>query len=72
MTAIMEENKQLTTISQEVANVTKGIATIKTEITDAIRDNDNSLKNCIAAGETLLAKAGTGMTDELDEGESHR
>ena len=62
----MEENKQLTTISQEVANVTKGIATIKTEITDAIRDNDNSLKNCIAAGETLLAKVGTGMTDELD------
>lgn len=60
----MAEN-QLQTIVQQSAEVTKNVASIKTDITNAIQENNNSLQNCIKAGEGLLAQTGQ-MTDELD------
>ena len=60
----MAEN-QLQIIVQQSAEVTKNVASIKTDITNAIRENNTSLQNCIKAGEALLAQSGE-MTDELD------
>ena len=60
----MAEN-QLQVIIQQSAEVTKNVASIKTDITNAIQENNNSLQNCIKAGENLLAQSGE-MTDELD------
>lgn len=60
----MTEN-QLQVIIQQSAEVTKNVASIKTDITNAIQENNTSLQNCIKAGENLLAQSGE-MTDELD------
>lgn len=60
----MAEN-QLQVIIQQSAEVTKNVASIKTDITNAIQENNTSLQNCIKAGENLLAQSGE-MTDELD------
>lgn len=60
----MAEN-QLQIIVQQSAEVTKNVASIKTDITNAIKDNNTSLQNCIKAGEALLAHSGE-MSDELD------
>lgn len=60
----MAEN-QIQVITQQAAEVTKNVSTIRGDIVNAIKDNNNSLQNCIAAGENLLAKSET-MTDELD------
>ena len=60
----MAEN-QLQTIVKQSAEVTKNVASIKTDITNAIQENNTSLQNCIKAGEGLLAQSGE-MTDELD------
>lgn len=60
----MAEN-QLQIIVQQSAEVTKNVASIKTDITNAIKDNNTSLQNCIKAGEALLAQSGE-MSDELD------
>ena len=60
----MAEN-QLQIIVQQSAEVTKNVASIKTDITNAIRENNTSLQNCIKAGEALLAQSDE-MTDELD------
>lgn len=60
----MAEN-QLQVIVQQSAEVTKNVASIKTDITNAIRENNTSLQNCIKAGEALLAQSGE-MSDELD------
>lgn len=60
----MAEN-QLQIIVQQSAEVTKNVASIKTDITNAIRENNTSLQNCIKAGEALLAQSGE-MSDELD------
>ena len=59
------DNQQLQTITKQAAEVTMSAATIKTDITTAITENNQSLQNCINAGEVLLAQSGT-MTDELD------
>jgi len=60
----MAEN-QLQVIIKQSAEVTKNVASIKTDITNAIKENNTSLQNCIKAGENLLALSGE-MTDELD------
>jgi len=60
----MAEN-QLQVIIQQSAEVTKNVASIKTDITNAIQENNTSLQNCIKDGENLLAQSGE-MTDELD------
>lgn len=60
----MAEN-QLQVIIQQSAEVTKNVASIKTDITNAIQENNTSLQSCIKAGENLLAQSGE-MTDELD------
>ena len=60
----MAEN-QLQVIIQQSAEVTKNVASIKTDITNAIQENNTSLQNCIKAGENLLTQSGE-MTDELD------
>ena len=60
----MAEN-QLQVIIKQSAEVTKNVASIKTDITNAIQENNVSLQNCINAGEALLAQSGE-MTDELD------
>lgn len=60
----MAEN-QLQVIIQQSAEVTKNVASIKTDITNAIQENNTSLQNCIKAGEGLLAQSDE-MTDELD------
>lgn len=60
----MAEN-QLQVIIQQSAEVTKNVASIKTDITNAIQENNTSLQNCIKAGENLLAQSDE-MTDELD------
>ena len=60
----MAEN-QLQVIVQQSAEVTKNVASIKTDITNAIQENNTSLQNCIKAGEALLAQSGE-MSDELD------
>lgn len=63
----MEEQKnQLALINEQVSTVTKGISSIKGEITDAIADNNKSLQACISAGEALMARADEKMDDELD------
>lgn len=62
----MEENNQLAVITNEVSVVTKKISSIKGEITDAISDNNKSLRACISTGELLLSRTNDGMNDELD------
>lgn len=59
-------DNQLQVIIQQSAEVTKNVASIKTDITNAIQENNTSLQNCIKAGEGLLAQSAE-MTDELDE-----
>ena len=58
-------DNQLQVIVQQSAEVTKNVASIKTDITNAIQENNTSLQNCIKAGEGLLAQSES-MTDELD------
>ena len=60
----MAEN-QIQVITKQAAEVTKNVSTIRGDIVNAINENNNSLQNCIAAGEDLLAQSET-MTDELD------
>lgn len=60
----MAEN-QIQVITQQAAEVTKNVASIKTDIVNAITDNNSSLQACINAGENLLALSES-MNDELD------
>ena len=59
------ENTQIAIITKQAAEVTMNAASIKTDITTAITENNKSLKACIEAGESLLAQSST-MNDELD------
>lgn len=58
-------DNQLQVITQQAAEVTKNVSTIRVDIVNAINDNNNSLQNCINTGESLLAQSEE-MTDELD------
>ncbi len=58
-------DNQIQIITKQAAEVTMSAASIKTDITQSIEENNRSLQNCINAGEALLAQSGT-MTDELD------
>ena len=58
-------DNQLQVITQQAAEVTKNVASIKTNIVNAITDNNASLQACINAGENLLALSET-MNDDLD------
>ncbi len=58
-------DNQLQVITQQAAEVTKNVSTIRGDIVNAINDNNNSLQNCIAAGESLLAQS-VEMNDDLD------
>ena len=59
------ENTQLTIITKQAAEVTMNAASIKTDITTAITENNKSVQACINAGEALLAQSDN-MTDDLD------
>ena len=59
------EDKQLTIIIKQAADVTLKASSIKTDITTAITENNKSLQACIEAGESLLLQS-ENMTDELD------
>lgn len=54
-------------VENQIVNVSKGIATIKGDVMQAVETNKNLYRRCLAAGEKLLAKASTGMDDALDE-----
>lgn len=58
-------DNQLQVITQQAAEVTKNVSTIRGDIVNAINDNNNSLQNCIAAGEALLEQS-VEMNDDLD------
>lgn len=60
----MAEN-QLQIITSQAAEVTKNVASIKTDIINAITENNSSLQACISAGENLLALSET-MNDDID------
>lgn len=54
-------------VENQIVNVSKGIATIKGDVMQAVETNKNLYRRCLAAGEKLLAKASIGMDDALDE-----
>jgi len=58
-------DNQLQVITQQAAEVTRNVASIKTDIVNAITENNSSLQTCIKAGETLLALS-ENMNDDLD------
>lgn len=58
-------DNQLQVITQQAGEVTKNISSIKSDITQAITENNNSLQNCIKAGEDLLALSAE-MNDDVD------
>lgn len=62
----MEQNTQLAIITQQTAEITKNVASIKTDITNAATENNRSLQACLQAGDLLLSRSSDGMTDELD------
>lgn len=61
----MANDNQLQVITQQAAEVTKNVSTIRGDIVNAINDNNNSLQACITAGENLLAQSEQ-MNDEID------
>ena len=61
----MDDNRQLAVITQQTAEITKSVASIKTDITNAATDNNKSLQACLSAGDLLLSRSSE-MNDELD------
>ena len=61
----MEQNTQLAVITQQTAEITKNVASIKTDITNAATENNKSLQACLNAGDLLLSRSSE-MNDELD------
>ena len=64
----MAENTELQLVQQQANNITRQIATLKSDTENAVLSNKKSYEACIHAGESLLADIGaSGMNDALDE-----
>lgn len=64
----MAENTELQLVQQQANNITRQIATLKSDTENAVLANKKSYEACIHAGESLLADIGaSGMNDALDE-----
>ena len=64
----MAENTELQLVQQQANNITRQIATLKSDTENAVQSNKKSYEACIHAGESLLADIGaSGMNDALDE-----
>ena len=65
----MEEDRNITEITAQSAEITKSSATVLSDIRDAVEENGKSLKAAIQFGENLLKSSMVveDMTDELDK-----
>ena len=64
----MAENTELQLVQQQANNITRQIATLKSDTENAVQANRKSYEACVNAGESLLFDIGvSGMNDALDE-----
>ena len=64
----MAENTELQLVQQQANNITRQIATLKSDTENAVQSNRKSYEACVNAGESLLFDIGvSGMNDALDE-----
>ena len=64
----MAENTELQLVQQQANNITRQIATLKSDTENAVQANKKSYEACIHAGESLLSDiSASGMNDALDE-----
>ena len=64
----MAENTELQLVQQQANNITRQIATLKSDTENAVQANRKSYEACVNAGESLLFDISvSGMNDALDE-----
>lgn len=64
----MAENTELQLVQQQANNITRQIATLKSDTENAMQANRKSYEACVQAGESLLSDiSASGMNDALDE-----
>lgn len=64
----MAENTELQLVQQQANNITRQIATLKSDTENAVQANRKSYEACVNAGESLLFDIGvSGMNDALDD-----
>ena len=64
----MTENTELQLVQQQANNITRQIATLKSDTENAVQANRKSYEACVQAGESLLSDiSASGMNDALDE-----
>lgn len=64
----MVENTELQLVQQQANNITRQIATLKSDTENAVQANRKSYEACVQAGESLLSDiSASGMNDALDE-----
>ena len=64
----MAENTEVQLVQQQANNITRQIATIKSDTENAVQANRKSYEACVQAGESLLSDiSASGMNDALDE-----
>lgn len=64
----MAENTELQLVQQQANNITRQIATLKSDTEKAVQANRKSYEACVQAGESLLSDiSASGMNDSLDE-----
>lgn len=64
----MAENTELQLVQQQANNITRQIATLKSDTENAVQANRKSYEACVQAGESLLSDiSASGMNDALDE-----
>ena len=64
----MAENTELELVQQQANNITRQIATLKSDTENAVQANRKSYEACVQAGESLLSDiSASGMNDALDE-----
>ena len=64
----MAENTELQLVQQQANNITRQIATLKSDTENALQANRKSYEACVQAGESLLSDiSASGMNDALDE-----
>ena len=64
----MAENTELQLVQQQANNITRQIATLKSDTENAVQANRKSYEACVQAGESLLSDISvSGMNDALDE-----
>ena len=64
----MAKNTELQLVQQQANNITRQIATLKSDTENAVQANRKSYEACVQAGESLLSDiSASGMNDALDE-----